>query len=183
MTFGLLTTKWRILRSTLRCSSVKNSKIIQACMMLHNFCIRMKQRDEGWKLGDLSQCAASLRRLGGGAGIDRSGCCSGCNQFGFMPTVQEEDESDSEEDADNDDTGIDGSTDEVVVSDGDDKARDCRRSDIVREIFTYEIVRPMHNKRRNNRSQVDEDDMDDEFDGDEEDMDEFFYEQDEEDCE
>ncbi len=42
--------------------------------LLHNFCIPMKQCDEGSWLGELSQCAASLRRLGGGANIDCSGC-------------------------------------------------------------------------------------------------------------
>ncbi len=69
-----------------------------------------------------------------------------------------------------------------VVADGsEDEARDSRRGDIVREIFVYEIARPMHNKRRNNRSRVEEDDLDnDEIDGVE--VVDDFYELNEEDC-
>jgi DDE superfamily endonuclease len=39
MAFGLLTTKWRIFRKPLDVSLVKATKIIQVCMILHNFVI------------------------------------------------------------------------------------------------------------------------------------------------
>ena len=48
MAFGLLTTRWRRLRTALNCSSPNNANIIRVCTKLDNFCIRMKQaRGEG----------------------------------------------------------------------------------------------------------------------------------------
>ena len=41
MAFGMLTTKWRRLRSTLNFSTRKNAQIIRVCTKLHNFVIRM----------------------------------------------------------------------------------------------------------------------------------------------
>ena len=43
MAFGLLTTKWRKLRTTLSYSTRKNAQIIRVCTNLHNFVIRMDQ--------------------------------------------------------------------------------------------------------------------------------------------
>ncbi len=144
MAFGLLTTKWRILRTTLRRSSMNNARTIWVCMMLHNFCIRMMQRDEGWKLGPLSQSRSSLSRLGG---IDREGCGGSYNRFGFMPTVHEDEESDDDY-MDVDDNGNGNGND----LDSEIQADNSRRSDIVREIYIHEIQRPIHNKRRNSVS-------------------------------
>jgi hypothetical protein len=45
MTFGVLTTKWRILRRALNYSSSKNARIIWVCVKLHNFCTPMQQLD------------------------------------------------------------------------------------------------------------------------------------------
>ena len=177
MAFGLLTTKWRILRTTLRRSCANNTKMILLCMKLHNFCIRMKQRD-GWKLGKLAQSRANLAVLGGidrqlggcidrelGV-IDREECDDRCNRFGYMPTVQEEDNNDEEE-------GVDGAL--FMDVDGEDdsivQANNSHRCDMVREIYIYGIKRPMHNKRRNARAFNDEmETSDDEYD--EEEMDE-----------
>jgi hypothetical protein len=48
MAFGLLTTKWRRLRSTLNYYNHKNAQIIRVCTKLHNFCIRMKMSDSDY---------------------------------------------------------------------------------------------------------------------------------------
>lgn len=45
MAFGRLTTKWRRLRTTLSYSIEKNAQIIRVCAKLHNFVIRMEQRE------------------------------------------------------------------------------------------------------------------------------------------
>ena len=165
MAFGLLTTKWRILRTTLRRSCANNSKLILLCMKLHNFCIRMKQRD-GWKLGTLAQSRENLDVLGGidrqlGGIIDRGECDGNCNRFGYMPTIQEfecdddiDDDMDSNMDCDdayNDDDGLTG-------------ADHSRRSDIVTEIYMHEIQRPLHNMQRNAHLQNDEEEECDDID-------------------
>ncbi len=45
MTFGLLTQKWAVVAHTMKYSNKTNLKLIVACIKLHNFCIRMKQKD------------------------------------------------------------------------------------------------------------------------------------------
>jgi len=45
MAFGLLTTKWRILKSSLKNSFETNSHVIQACALLHNFVINQDWED------------------------------------------------------------------------------------------------------------------------------------------
>ena len=167
MAFGLLTTKWRILRTTLRCSSANNARTVRVCMMLHNFCIRMIQRDEGWKLGTLSQCRSSLIRLGG---INREGCGRGrgCNRFGYMPTVNEGEESDDDHmDAGDDGNDIDSNDCDSII-----QSNNSHRCEIVKEIYIHEIQRPIHNKRRNALSQ-------NEATGDESDDEEYEAEEDE----
>jgi hypothetical protein len=44
--FGLLTTKWRILRKPLECSLKVNADILQICALLHNFVIDNKDDDD-----------------------------------------------------------------------------------------------------------------------------------------
>ncbi len=46
MSFGLLTSKWRILQKTMNYSNEKNSQIIRVCVKLHNFCIRLRKPDD-----------------------------------------------------------------------------------------------------------------------------------------
>ena len=46
MAFGLLTQKWAVLADTMKFSNKINGQIISVCMKLHNFCIRMKRKDE-----------------------------------------------------------------------------------------------------------------------------------------
>ena len=53
MAFGLLTTKWRIFQRRLIYKNNKNSKIIRVATKLHNFCIRMKQREGGGRIGTI----------------------------------------------------------------------------------------------------------------------------------
>jgi hypothetical protein len=45
ITFGLLTTKWQILRRALNYSSSKNTRIIRVCAKWHIVCIWMRQLD------------------------------------------------------------------------------------------------------------------------------------------
>jgi hypothetical protein len=51
--FGLLTTKWRILRRPLECSLKTNALILEVCARLHNFVLDNKEDavlDEDWNL-------------------------------------------------------------------------------------------------------------------------------------
>jgi hypothetical protein len=43
--FGLLTTKWKILRKPLECSLKTNADILQICALLHNYVIDNKEDD------------------------------------------------------------------------------------------------------------------------------------------
>ena len=56
MAFGLLTTKFRLLRKGLNFYNEKNSLVIRACAKLHNFCIRTKE-GEGDGFGVLDRDA------------------------------------------------------------------------------------------------------------------------------
>ena len=51
MSFGRLTTKWRLLRKTLNYKLEKNAKIVRVCTKLHNYCIHMAQQDGGGRSG------------------------------------------------------------------------------------------------------------------------------------
>lgn len=46
MAFGVLTQKWVAVADTMKQSNKTNAQIISVCTKLHNFCIRMKQKDE-----------------------------------------------------------------------------------------------------------------------------------------
>ena len=49
MAFGRLCTKWQLFRWKMPYKISKCAKVIRVCTKLHNFCIRMAQRDgEGW---------------------------------------------------------------------------------------------------------------------------------------
>lgn len=91
MAFGLLTSKWRILRKTMNYSNEKNSQIIRVCTKLHNYCIRMQQLDGDAGVeqfvGD-SPPVADLRRYG----IDFiGGDESGSIVFDYLSTSSEDD--------------------------------------------------------------------------------------------
>ncbi len=45
MAFGLLTQKWLVVADTMKYSNKMNAQLIAVCIKLHNFCIRMNQKD------------------------------------------------------------------------------------------------------------------------------------------
>ena len=139
MTFGLLTTKWRILRRPLNYSTAKNAKIVRVCAKLHNFCIRMRQLyeendDSGTRIGlivdgvDDPECFGILPINDGGNMV---------NPFGYLPT-----HSDDDGFPDTDPTSIHTSL----------SPDSNRQQSIVSEIIARSLQRPQHNKRRNNDS-------------------------------
>jgi len=92
MSFGLLTTKWKILRKTMNYSNEKNAQIIRVCAKLHNYCIRMKKLSSDYSTlvfnGD-SPSPAVLRQLNID-NIDGNGNDTGTS-FGYLATHPDED--------------------------------------------------------------------------------------------
>ena len=62
--FGLLTTKWRIFQRKLSYKTKKNTKIICVVAKLHNFCIRMTQKDGAGRVGTISGSGYSAKSYG-----------------------------------------------------------------------------------------------------------------------
>jgi hypothetical protein len=90
MAFGLLTTKWRKLRSFLNYSTPKNTQIIRVCTKLHNFIIHMAQA-EGNRNGRIGQFHEdNVNRWM--YGIEPMGA----REFGYLPSSN----------VDNDDTSL-----------------------------------------------------------------------------
>ena len=74
--FGLLTTKWRVLRKPLECSLQTNALILDVCARLHNFVIDNKEDDfcvEDWSLDGPNISVMTGSPLG----------------WGYLPTVQD----------------------------------------------------------------------------------------------
>ena len=90
MTFGRLTTKFRILRRTLNYKNDKNAKIIRVCTKLHNYCIRMQQHDNdprGWVPAFMGNEIIPSKY-----GIDAiCGSNNRSSEFGFLDTRPEDD--------------------------------------------------------------------------------------------
>ena len=93
MSFGLLTTKWKILRKTMNYSNEKNAQIIRVCAKLHNYCIRMKKLSSDYSTlvfnGD-SPSPAVLGQLNID-NIDGNGNVTGTS-FGYLATHPDEDD-------------------------------------------------------------------------------------------
>ena len=93
MSFGLLTTKWKILRKTMNYSNEKNAQIVRVCAKLHNYCIRMKKLLSDYSTlvftGD-SPSLAVLRQLNID-NIDGYGNDTG-TPFGYLATHPDEDD-------------------------------------------------------------------------------------------
>ena len=143
MAFGRLTTKWRILRTTLACLPKNNAKIIRVCMKLHNFCIRMEQRDGGGRLGpaldaDFNPADFGILTLEG-------------NPFGFLETSGIDEECDGTFD-DGLGMGQDSGMSNLHSPDMECVAYivdSSRRDEIVDDIIERQIVRPSYNISRN----------------------------------
>ena len=138
MAFGLLTTKWRILRRPLNYSSANNARIIRVCARLHNFCIRMQQLDNdssGW-VGHIADKVVDPNHFGivpindGGNMI---------NAFGYLPTASADDDF-----PESPELLMPLPRYTSLLPDN------TRRLSMVSEIITRSIQRPHHNKRRNN---------------------------------
>ena len=92
MAFGLLTTKWRRLRSILNFATRKNAQIIRVCTKLHNFVIRMAHA-EGNGAGRVGQFQGdTVNPLT--YGILPLECGAGqVSEFGFLESSNVDDDS------------------------------------------------------------------------------------------
>ena len=126
MAFGLLTTKYRILRHGLTCSNATNSLIISACATLHNYCIRSKEDDV---FGCIEE--GHVRTNPRDYGIEPLPHDGATHNMGFLEPVDEEE-------------GNGGSS--MLVSDY------SRREELVDYITTMGLVRPEHNITRNSNA-------------------------------
>ena len=93
MAFGLLTTKWRKLRTTLSYSTRKNAQIIRVCTKLHNFVIRMDQAhgEDSGRVGAFSgETVSPLAH-----GILPLSVNGHVSEFGFLPSSNVDDETTS----------------------------------------------------------------------------------------
>jgi len=130
MAFGRLTTKWRICRKTLNFANERNSKIISVCTKLHNFCIRMDQRDGGGRIGSFSGNNVDPREYG----IDPlHGVGNQNNPFGYLNTQQ----------TDDDTTVSPGAFVSSLTPD------DSRRTSLVADVESRRLQQPAYNVERN----------------------------------
>ena len=153
MAFGRLTTKWRILRSTLACLPSKNAKIIRVCMKLHNFCIRMEQKDGDGRVGvietaEINPSNFDINPLGG-------------SPFGFYETGRDDEECDGEFDNGLDMGHESGAT---IVNPSSDPPNNygaytnsSLRDELVDDIVDRRLPRPNYNRRRNRDWEWDDD--------------------------
>ena len=130
MAFGRLTTKWRICRKTLNFANDKNAQIISVCTKLHNFCIRMNQRDEGGVRiesvdgDDVNPRSYDIDPLDGAGG--------GSGRMGFLPSSEEDTESPPE-----------GTFVSSLIPDN------SRRNALVADVATRHLQQPQYNVERN----------------------------------
>ena len=164
MAFGRFTTKWRILRSTMNNSLAKTAKVIDVCAKLHNFCIRMQQKDGGGRVGLLPDYNTNLRSFGI-TSLDDGPLRS--SEYGYLATVDEDSVVADEEDM----MGIDDAEDLYDGGDEEQEAaeiqrtapiekkhpslayNEMRRSLILNEIKEFGMVRPQHNIQRRAKQQ------------------------------
>ena len=132
MAFGLLTTKFRLLRYGLRFYNKKNSLMIQVCTRLHNFCIRQKAFQSNVEMLD----EETVRNNPGRYGITPMNHNKLSYNMGYLETTN-----DNEEDLNKED--MIGKNVNLLVNDN------SRRESIVAEISGMGLVRPISNIRRN----------------------------------
>jgi hypothetical protein len=79
MSFGMLTTKWRILRRKLETSLVTSSKILECCARLHNYVLNCKDDiDDEFSVGEDEADGPTIHRLVGSP-----------LGWGYLPTVED----------------------------------------------------------------------------------------------
>jgi hypothetical protein len=79
MSFGLLTTKWRILRRKLETSLVNSSKILECCARLHNYVLNCKDDiDDDLEVSENEEELPTIHRLVGSP-----------LGWGYLPTVED----------------------------------------------------------------------------------------------
>ena len=134
MAFGRLTTKWRRLRSTLHFANKTNSQIIRVCTKLHNFCIRMDLKDNTYVRPRVSE--GNLDELNpGDFGIDPfDGGENRKSKWGYLPSVHEDDEEGN---------AAPLRYSYLVPPDS------ARRDEILAEVHSRYMLRPQHNRNRN----------------------------------
>ena len=122
MAFGLLTTKWRRLRTNLNFSQPMNALIIRVCFKLHNYCIRMSNDIHNSPTNDPTEYGIEPYINGTGT--------NDTYEFGFLPTNCNDDDTFSFFSCSNTDPS--------------------RRDSVVADITSRAIQRPLHNITRNN---------------------------------
>ena len=133
MAFGLLTTKFRLLRHGLNFYNKKNSLVIQACSRLHNFCIRTKPQVEDEAPLDDDTVRINPQNFGIHPLEHSTDGETTTYNMGFLETVREIEQ----EEAACAEQG------EVNVSD------DSRRKEMVASIRSSDLCHPMKNISRN----------------------------------
>ena len=132
MSFGRLTTKWRLLRKTLNYKLEKNAKIVRVCTKLHNYCIRMEQKDGGGRIGIIEGEEFDPVEHG----IDpMTGTGNQNSNNGFLET-----------------SPLDDTTVPPPMEQFSSLLPDAsRRESIVKEIISWGLWRPDHNMERNHQ--------------------------------
>ncbi|KAL3761004.1 hypothetical protein ACHAWU_004624 [Discostella pseudostelligera] len=152
MAFGRFTTKWRILRSTMHNSLAKTAKLIDVCAKLHNFCIRMQQKDGKGRVGFLPDYNTNLGSFGI-APLDDGPLRT--SEYGYLATVDEESviADDAMELYDENDADVDGGDEHDPIEPHRKyptlEYDDMRRRLILNEIKEFGMQRPQHNIDRN----------------------------------
>ena len=123
------------------------------CSKLHNFCIRMQQKDGRGRVGFLPDYDTNLRSLGITSlddGPQRS------SEYGYLPTVDVESDKDSITEDDDDHVDLNNGVDDPPNSIGTKYSSlqydDLRRRSILAEIKEFGMNRPRHNIERNNNN-------------------------------
>ncbi|CAJ1963307.1 unnamed protein product [Cylindrotheca closterium] len=157
MSFGRLSTKWRIFRTKLSFKMDKNIKIIQVASRLHNFVIDQQEIEKIQLQG--TESMAQLRTI---AAIDR---LEGYDKFigdnlGYLPSerparlrprmkdthVSQNESSDSQNESSESNQSDEESTDEMSV----DFETASKRQSILELVEELRLVRPDRNRERNN---------------------------------
>ena len=143
MAFGLLTTKWRRLRSILNFYNRKNAQIIRVCTKLHNFCIRMRMSDDDYITPVVRGDAQSVNPSEHGIDALRYGTAEDqVRRFGYFETNSQ---FETEEER------VDYTR--LVPPD------DARRRQILTQVYDRQLIRPNHNRIRNRRMDDDEEEV------------------------
>ena len=144
MAFGLLSTKWRILRNILNYYNRKNAQIIRVCTKLHNFCIRMKKNDGVYVTPQVRGDAESLNPIEYGVmALQWGKKANQVRRWGYCDASPVENTNVQQEVLD---------YEQLVPPD------DSRREEIWIQCRERQQIRPEHNVARNRNLEYDDED-------------------------